>query len=65
MLYFLLYPVRLRFSANELRQRKYIDFNELILDIPKEFDQRKGKEVWKPMLPEGPPPSPPAPLQLR
>ena len=32
MLYFLLYPVRLRFSANEIRQRKYIDFNELILD---------------------------------
>ena len=27
-------------------------------DIKKEFDQRKGAEVWKPMLPEGPPPVP-------
>ncbi|MEO5685568.1 MAG: amidohydrolase [Chitinophagaceae bacterium] len=25
-------------------------------DIRKEFDQRKGSEVWKAMLPEGPPP---------
>ena len=27
-------------------------------DIRKEFDQRKGNEVWKAMLPEGPPPVP-------
>ncbi len=27
-------------------------------DIRKEFDQRKGNEVWKPMLPDGPPPVP-------
>ncbi|MEO6314479.1 MAG: amidohydrolase [Chitinophagaceae bacterium] len=31
---------------------------KLRLDIRKEFDQRKGKEVWKAMLPEGPPPVP-------
>ena len=27
-------------------------------DIRKEFEQRKGKEVWKAMLPDGPPPVP-------
>ncbi len=27
-------------------------------DIKKEFDQRKGTEVWKAMLPDGPPPVP-------
>jgi aminobenzoyl-glutamate utilization protein B len=29
---------------------------KLRADIHKEFKQRKGKEVWKAMLPEGPPP---------
>jgi len=29
---------------------------QLRKDIRKEFEQRKGNEVWKPMLPEGPPP---------
>ena len=29
-------------------------------DIRKEFEQRKGNEVWKAMLPEGPPPVPAA-----
>ncbi len=29
---------------------------KLRIDIKKEFDQRKGNEVWKPMLPDGPPP---------
>jgi len=27
-------------------------------DIRKEFEQRKGKEVWKAILPDGPPPVP-------
>lgn len=31
---------------------------KLRLDIRKEFEQRKGKEVWKAMLPDGPPPVP-------
>ena len=31
---------------------------KLRLDIRKEFEQRKGQEVWKPMLPDGPPPIP-------
>lgn len=31
---------------------------KLRTDIRKEFEQRKGKEVWKPMLPDGPPPVP-------
>ena len=31
---------------------------QLRKDIRKEFEQRKGKEVWKAMLPEGPPPVP-------
>jgi len=31
---------------------------KLRLDIRKEFEQRKGQEVWKPMLPDGPPPVP-------
>ncbi|MFT3933238.1 MAG: amidohydrolase [Chitinophagaceae bacterium] len=29
---------------------------KLRLEIKKEFDQRKGTEVWKAMLPDGPPP---------
>jgi aminobenzoyl-glutamate utilization protein B len=29
---------------------------KLRADIRKEFEQRKGKEIWKAMLPEGPPP---------
>jgi aminobenzoyl-glutamate utilization protein B len=31
---------------------------ELRKEIKKEFLKRKGKEVWKAMLPEGPPPVP-------
>ena len=31
---------------------------QLRKDIRKEFEQRKGKEVWKAMLPDGPPPVP-------
>jgi aminobenzoyl-glutamate utilization protein B len=30
-------------------------------DIRKEFDTRRGNEIWKAMLPEGPPPVPPIP----
>jgi aminobenzoyl-glutamate utilization protein B len=29
---------------------------KLRTDIRKEFEERKGAEVWKPMLPDGPPP---------
>jgi aminobenzoyl-glutamate utilization protein B len=29
---------------------------ELRTNIHKEFLERKGKEVWTPMLPDGPPP---------
>jgi aminobenzoyl-glutamate utilization protein B len=31
---------------------------QLRKDIKAEFLQRKGKEVWKAMLPDGPPPVP-------
>ena len=31
---------------------------KLRVDIRKEFEQRKGKEVWKAILPDGPPPVP-------
>jgi len=31
---------------------------KLIQEIRKEFEQRKGKEVWKAILPDGPPPVP-------
>jgi aminobenzoyl-glutamate utilization protein B len=31
---------------------------ELVEEINKEFLRRKGNEVWKPMIPEGPPPVP-------
>jgi aminobenzoyl-glutamate utilization protein B len=30
--------------------------DKLLQDTRKEFEQRKGKEIWKAMLPEGPPP---------
>lgn len=31
---------------------------KLRIDIRKEFEQRKGKEVWKALIPDGPPPVP-------
>ncbi len=31
---------------------------KLRVDIRKEFEQRKGKEVWKALIPDGPPPVP-------
>ena len=33
------------FESEELRQK-----------IHKEFEEKKGNEIWKPMLPDGPPP---------
>ena len=31
---------------------------ELVKEIKHEFHERKGDKVWKPMIPDGPPPIP-------